>query len=363
MTKRSVIDAGMIEDIAIGAAFLGTGGGGDPYIGTLLCREAIERFGPVELLPLPALKDDDAVFVAAAIGAPTVSIEKLLTLDDADCTVRALERRIGREATAIIALEIGGENATLPIAVAALRGVPLVDADGMGRAFPSLQMTTFGVAGVASAPVVLADEYGNTVTIETRSNEVAEKLARPVVAAMGASAAISCYAMTGAQAKRAAIPGTISAARTIGGAIGNCAGSDKAAITRLIDTLESIPIYRRARQSFCGKIVGLSRDTTGGWVFGRCEIESSDRRSRAVIEFQNENLTIEVDGVVVAIVPDLITVVDLDTARPITTERLRYGQRVAVIACSAPAQLCTPAALAVMGPAAFGLNHPYRQLA
>jgi len=81
---------------------------------------------------------------------------------------------------------------------------------------------------------------------------------------------------------------------------------------------------------------------------------------RAVIEFQNENLMIEIDGAVAVIVPDLITIVDFDTARAIPTEALRYGQRVAVIACSAPPQLSTPAALAVMGPAAFGLPHPYQ---
>lgn len=360
MRKKNFIDSEMIDDLATGAAFFGTGGGGDPYIGTLLCREALNRFGPVELLPLSALDDGDAVFTVAGMGAPTVSIEKLLSLDDFDCAVRALERRVGRQATAMIALEIGGENATLPIAFAASRGLPLVDADGMGRAFPSLQMTTFSVAGIACTPVVLADEYGNTVVIESQSNEVAENLARPVVTAMGASAALSCYAMTGAQARSAAVPGTISAARTIGEAIGRNAASNKAPIARLIDALESVPLYRRARQVFHGRIVALSRDTTRGWVLGCCEIESSDRCSHAVIKFQNENLVIEIDGAVAAIVPDLITIVDFDTARPIPTESLRYGQRVSVVACSAPPQLCTPAALAVLGPAAFGLTHPYQ---
>ncbi len=38
-----------IEDIAQGAAVLGTGGGGDPYIGMLIAREAIRQYRPVEL--------------------------------------------------------------------------------------------------------------------------------------------------------------------------------------------------------------------------------------------------------------------------------------------------------------------------
>jgi DUF917 family protein len=357
---KTFIASEMIDDIATGASFLGTGGGGDPYIGTLLCREALDRFGPVELVQLSALNDDDAVFTAGAMGAPTVLIEKLMSLDDIDCAVQALELRVGRKATAVIAAEIGGINATMPIAFAALRRLPLVDADGMGRAFPHLEMCALSAAGISCSPVSLADEFGNSVVIESQSNAVAEKLARPVVTAMGSSAAMSMYAMTGAQAKSAAIPGTISATRTIGEAIARNGASNKPPVERLIDALEGIPLYRRAREVFRGKIVALSRDTTGGWVFGRCEIENPSRQNQAVIEFQNENLVIEIDGIVAVIVPDLITIVDSDTARPIPTEALRYGQRVSVIACCAPRQLVTPAGLALMGPAAFGLTHAYR---
>ena len=35
-----------IEDIAVGAAVLGSGGGSDPYIGKLMAREAIRQYGP-----------------------------------------------------------------------------------------------------------------------------------------------------------------------------------------------------------------------------------------------------------------------------------------------------------------------------
>ena len=41
-----------IEDIALGAAVLGTGGGGDPYVGKLMAREAVRQYGPVELYTL-----------------------------------------------------------------------------------------------------------------------------------------------------------------------------------------------------------------------------------------------------------------------------------------------------------------------
>jgi DUF917 family protein len=57
---------------------------------------------------------------------------------------------------------------------------------------------------------------------------------------------------------------------------------------------------------------------------------------------------------VLAVVPDLICIVDEDTAEPITTEIVRYGLRVVVLGIPAPAMLKTQEALRVIGPAPFG---------
>jgi DUF917 family protein len=78
------------------------------------------------------------------------------------------------------------------------------------------------------------------------------------------------------------------------------------------------------------------------------------------MEFQNENLCARVDGVIRAMVPDLITVMDRETADSITTERLRFGQRVKVVGAAAPAVLRTTRALAFVGPQAFGIAQAYR---
>ena len=86
---------------------------------------------------------------------------------------------------------------------------------------------------------------------------------------------------------------------------------------------------------------------------------SSDLDGAFEIQFQNENLIARRDGEVVAIVPDLICVVDHETAEPITTEGLRYGQRVRVLGISTPDMMRTEGALAAFGPAAFGLVEPF----
>ena len=65
------------------------------------------------------------------------------------------------------------------------------------------------------------------------------------------------------------------------------------------------------------------------------------------------------DGELVAIVPDLICVVDHESAEPITTEGLRYGQRVSVLGISTPDLMRTPEALDAFGPQAFGLDEEF----
>jgi len=71
------------------------------------------------------------------------------------------------------------------------------------------------------------------------------------------------------------------------------------------------------------------------------------------------DIVAELDGAVAAIVPDLICVLEADSGEPITCETLRYGQRVTVVAISTPDMMRTPEALAVFGPACFGLDRPF----
>jgi DUF917 family protein len=74
------------------------------------------------------------------------------------------------------------------------------------------------------------------------------------------------------------------------------------------------------------------------------------------LELQNEFLLAIEDGVVRAAVPDLISVLALDTADPVSTEQLAYGRRVAVLALPAPEVWRSEAGRSVSGPRAFGYD-------
>jgi DUF917 family protein len=58
--------------------------------------------------------------------------------------------------------------------------------------------------------------------------------------------------------------------------------------------------------------------------------------------------------------PDLITLLDIETGDPITTESLKYGLRVAAVAIPGPAQWRSPEGLALVGPRYFGYDIDYR---
>jgi len=348
-----------LPDLARGAAFLGTGGGGDPYIGRLYTQEAIRRYGTPRVLALEDVGDDMFVGSVAGFGAPTVQVEKLIRGDEVEFTFRRLESYVGRRIEAILPAEIGGSNSMLPLMLGARLGLPVIDADGMGRAFPELQMNSLSVHGVRVTPLVVTDEHLNCAIIETGDDRTAEQLTRALAIQMGLRVFIACFPSTGKRIKEAAIGGTLTVALGVGRAIsqGRRAGNP---VESLLDYLSGTQQFRHARVLFDGKIVDLERTTSAGFAAGTCRLESLEGSpSCAEIVFQNENLVVRVDGEMRAIVPDLICIIDRESAEPIPTQALRYGQRVKVLGLSAPAKMRTPAALDCFGPAAFRLPEPF----
>jgi DUF917 family protein len=349
-----------LPDLARGAAVLGTGGGGDPYVGQLLVRQAIREHGPVTVLDPDEIDPDALVIPTAQMGAPTVVFEKLPSGTEPITALRALETHLGRAADATMPIECGGINSMIPLVVGARTGLPVVDADGMGRAFPELQMETFGVYGVPGSPMAVAGEGGETAVIDTGTdNRRMEWLARGVTVRLGGVAHIAEYPMSGAEVRRTAVPRTLTLALGVGRALRIARQANQDPVERLAEFLAGT-LYRHLRVLFRGKISDVRRRTEEGFARGQATAVSFDGAHKLELSFQNENLVALVDGTVRAMVPDLICVLEADQGEPITTETLRYGQRVTVVAISTPDLMRTPEALRVFGPAAFGLTGEFR---
>ena len=144
-----------LEDFLRGTAFLGTGGGGDPYVGGLMLRQELEKGAECKVIKGSEVSDDALIVPIAVMGAPTVIVERLPNAKSCIKALRKMEEIMGKKATALIAAEVGGINGTLPFILSSYTGLPVIDGDGMGRAFPELQMCTFGVYGVNCSPVIV----------------------------------------------------------------------------------------------------------------------------------------------------------------------------------------------------------------
>ena len=208
-----------IEDIALGAALLGSGGGGDPYVGKLVAMGAIQECGPVTLLDPQEVPDDALIVPIAMMGAPTVLIEKGTGGKEYQTLYDTVSQFFGKPIYAFMPMEAGGVNSMLPIAAAARLQIPMVDVDGMGRAFPELQMVTFTIGGISATPMALTDEKGNNVIFRTITNKWTEELARAVTMACGGAVSVSLYPMSGKQMKDYGVHGIVTRSEKLGAAI------------------------------------------------------------------------------------------------------------------------------------------------
>ena len=339
-----------LEALAIGAAILGTGGGGSPYVGRLRSREQLRMGRTIEILPLEELDDDALVVTVGGIGAPVIGVEKIEKGDECLRALRAIERVEGRSVDALISAEIGGANAMEPMLTAAQAGPagggrgrdgarlsrgadvhllhlrPPAGARGPGGREGQHRRAAAG-AGHVLAGTLRAHRRGRHGRRRRLRREADDRRVRQALRRARHGHAGARLGETVLEARR-----------------------------RHADPIDAVVRPERGRRVYDGKIVDVRREILGGFARGHVLLEGldADAGREGRIAIQNENLILEVDGETVACVPDLIMLLDQDSGEPITTEVLRFGMRVAVIVMPCHPLLRTPEALAVVGPAAFG---------
>lgn len=168
-----------------------------------------DNAGPVKLIDIDQLPDDALVVPVCMMGAPTVMTEKLPQGDERINAFRALEKLLSRKIDAVLCGEAGGVNSTTPFVVASMAGLPLVDGDGMGRAYPELQMVTFSMHGVSATPMVL----------------------------------LAFYSMSGATAKKAIVRGTLTLCAALGQTLREAKAAHVDPVTAIVDKLQAKVIF------------------------------------------------------------------------------------------------------------------------
>ena len=352
------VSAAEIESLAIGAWILGTGGGGSPYLALLNMRKLYREGVCVSLLDPMDLADAARVAVVSNMGAPLVGQERLTDPQTIARAVRMMEEYRGCRFDAIMSLEIGGGNSLQPFMAAAVLGLPVVDADCMGRAFPEAQMTSFAIHDLTMYPLTLADVRDNAVVVARAASwKWMERLSRKACVEVGSIASTCKAPRTGKEVKECGILYSTTKAIRLGQTVQDARRRHQDPVQALVDV-------EGGRLLFRGQMRDVARRTTEGFLRGTAKLDGLDdfRGSSFELAFQNEFAVGWLDGRPRVMTPDLICVLDSVSGDAIGTETLRYGQRVSVIALPAPPVLLTPKGLEHVGPRAFGYDLPFKSV-
>ena len=352
--KLTFVDKKSLNAIALGGAVLGSGGGGDPYVGRLMTQQSIEKSGGVKVIDIESLPDDALILPIAMMGAPTVMVEKFPSGNEFAQLIPMIEKMLTKPVSAILCAEAGGLNSTIPFVAASKLGLPIIDGDAMGRAFPELQMVTFTLGGISATPMAMVDEKGNGCTFDTISNVWTEKLARAITIQMGGSAMCSLYPVTAKQCKDYLIRGSLSLIHHIGNIIEKHSFN---AYQLLVKELNG-------KHLFQGRVRDVERRSEGGWNRGIVKLEGIGEfvNRDAKIDFQNEFLVAMEGDTILATTPDLICVFDANTGAPVTAETIKYGLAVNVLGLPCDPIWRSEKALDIIGPRYFKYDIDYQPL-
>ncbi|MEV7283444.1 DUF917 domain-containing protein [Streptomyces sp. NPDC093252] len=337
------LTADAVPALAAGAALLGSGGGGDVSAGARLLRQALAaKGGGVPVVRADGLPPDTLVVHVGLFGAPDVLEERLFAAEDFGRALRAVEETVGRTAGAVGVIEIGGLNALTPPLTAAHLGLPVVDGDLMGRAFPRLFQTRPALHGRPAEPIAVVGPGGDTVVVRRCTARRAERLVRANAGALGGAAAIALYAVTAADLMAYGIPGSV----------GRCAALGAGFLAARDAPVDALCARLGARLLGQGRVDEMvPRD---GTVPGSATL--LDQVSGAVlrVDLLDEYLTVAVDGRTVAATPEVVVALDPAGRSPVRCDQLRPGRQVALLRLP-PLVRWPRAADGLVGPAAYGL--------
>lgn len=341
----TVLRAQDVDAFLLGLGLLGSGGGGDPEVFRPTLLRALGT-GEV-VLHDPDELGEDLVVAIGMLGGTRVLTEKLPSGTEFHSSVDALARWTGTRAGAVMPIEAAGVNGALVVVAAASLGLPLVDADFMGRALPRTDQFSRAIAGGPLTPCAMTEPGGQTILLDGGDPVSVERVARGFVAQSGGWAGCAFAPVPASVVAQDSCRGSLTRALDLGRA--HASLPRKPSSAQVADALGG-------RVLAAGRTIEIARRASA--TFGRASIAIIDESGAVLrLEAENEYLLALLDGEPVASCPDLICVLDRRTATPIVVDGLRLGDDVSVVVLPGPQWWwATPERLACVGPRAFGLD-------
>lgn len=319
-----------IIQVLKGAAFLGAGGGGSYEYGLKLLDqlEAMGYTAEFDLLSVDEMEEGKYAGMVAALGQPTaIDLQKLSA--DLPAAYKALKIAANtddHELKYLYSGEMGGFNTMVPIFLSIISGkgedkVSVVDADSNGRAVPELGTCLTNARGIGPAPLAMAGHKEGEAQYRyiswPKDAAAAEEMARKLGGSWYDLVGFSTWLLSREEIEQHAGVSYISYARRIGAALDNKG-------MPLFDALHAV--IPQIKELFSGRIEKIITDGAGGFDKGKIIISGETQpEDKICIIFQNESLVVgkwengEVTDVYMT-APDLISMVDADTRKPLTND-------------------------------------------
>jgi DUF917 family protein len=356
-----------VRDFARGTDFLSASGGGSPAGPIRLLLDDLERGLQVRWSPLEDLPDDALVastFFSGSVAPDAYDTEAVERQHGVERrvtrplvqAVQLLEQHLGRPIDALISVEIGGHNTNSTADAAVNAGKTLLNADYAGRAIPEAQCVTPAMFGEAIVPLAGVDYYGDVSLVMQAANiTMAERLGKFIAQAAFGHVGCAAIPLPGSTVKRIAIPGTLSQALAIGRAIREAREAGQDPVQAVVEALPGAAVLAR------GPVVSRTWENRDGYMWGEHEVEA-ENGSRLRLWFKNENHLTWLDGKPYVCSPDIVEVVDADTAEPRVNTDIEVGDRVAVIAVPRRPQFDGPEGIAALGPRHWGFDLDFQPM-
>lgn len=335
------IVADHIRSLSIGSNFLGSGGGEESFFTQRLleCRLVDCSIQTVSLLDLG---NDDLVALMVFLGSGIVLAEKNYGLARFMELFQKIEDVYEKKIDVVAALSIGGGSVFAPAFVASHLNIPLLDADCFGRTLPLLQMMSTNFVSMFPQKAFITNEKGDMLTVECDSFQDLERHARQITMSSGGLCLIVPQVLTGEEAKRGMIAGSLTRVFTIGQLIQD---------THDLGVEEACGIITEYTK---GKFIGV-----GGVVHSSGLNLPHPFRRHIVIKNAQEDRTWEIwmenefnllfeNGALIAEVPDIITLCDVWTREPLPLNQLLLNENVVILTTPASDIWYTESGLALV---------------
>lgn len=262
-------------------------------------------------------------------------------------SVRALERELGVRFAGLIPLAGANINVIVALHTAMDLGIPLIDSDQMGRVFSLLHQSVFTLAELPAGPLAVTGATGESAVLQVTAPIRAERLVRALAGELGGWAASALYPMRAATLKAHGLHGTLSRNTRIGRIL-----NSDAAVAEKYQRLTAEEGVRRIIHARVTDVTGLSRPAPPGEPDRPSSVILEEIGSGRIVqlEIQNELLMLMVDGMVEAVMPDIITMLDPQTASVASFEDLWVGHRLDLMVLRAAPAWYTTEGIELVGP-------------